>query len=89
MRRHIGETFEGVISSVTSFGLFVELPNTVEGLIHINTLEDDYYTYSEKSHMLIGERRKRIFRLGDPIRVTVTNADTAARRIDFTLADEK
>ena len=89
MKSRVGQTFEGVISSVTGFGLFVELPNTVEGLIHINTLEDDYYTFMEKSHMLIGERRKRIFRLGDPICITVTAVDMSTRRVEFALADEK
>ena len=89
MLDHVGEACEGVISSVTSFGLFVELPNTVEGLIHISTLDDDYYTFVEKSYMLLGERKKKIYRLGDPIRVVVTAVDMSTRRVDFAVDDEK
>ena len=89
MLDHVGEACEGVISSVTSFGLFVELPNTVEGLIHISALDDDYYTFVEKSYMLLGERKKKIYRLGDPIRVVVTAVDMSTRRVDFAVDDEK
>ena len=89
MLDHVGEACEGVISSVTSFGLFVELPNTVEGLIHISNLDDDYYTFVEKSYMLLGERKKKIYRLGDPIRVVVTAVDMSTRRVDFAVDDEK
>ena len=56
----IGEEFEGIISSVTSFGIFVELPNTVEGLVHITDLDDDYYVYDEQRLMLLGQRTKKI-----------------------------
>ena len=89
MLDHVGEACEGVISSVTSFGLFVELPNTVEGLIHISNLDDDYYTFVEKSYMLLGERKKKIYRLGDPIRVVVTAVDMSTRRVDFAVDDER
>ncbi len=89
MQGHIGERFEGVISSVTSFGLFVELENTVEGLIHISNLDDDYYTFVEKSYMLIGERKKKMYRLGDAIRIVVSSVDMASRRIDFVIDDER
>lgn len=89
MLDHVGEACEGVISSVTSFGLFVELPNTVEGLIHISALDDDYYTFVEKSYMLLGERKKKIYRLGDPIRVVVTAVDMSTRRVDFAVDDER
>lgn len=66
MLDHVGEACEGVISSVTSFGLFVELPNTVEGLIHISTLDDDYYTFVEKSYMLLGEQEEEDLPPGRP-----------------------
>lgn len=88
MQNHIGEKYEGVISSVTGFGLFVELPNTVEGLIHISNLDDDYYTFVEKSYMLLGERKKKTYRLGDSIRVVVSAVDMATRRVDFLIDDE-
>ena len=89
MQAHVGEKYEGVISSVTGFGLFVELPNTVEGLIHISSLDDDYYTFVEKSYMLVGERKKKVYRLGDPIRIVVTAVETVTRRVDFAIDDEK
>jgi ribonuclease R len=89
MQGHIGEKYEGVISSVTAFGLFVELENTVEGLIHISNLDDDYYTFVEKSYMLIGERKKKMYRLGDAIRIVVSSVDMATRRVDFAIDDEK
>lgn len=59
MSYRIGETFNGIISSVTNFGMFVELPNTIEGLVHISSLDDDYYEYDEKHLLLIGERTKK------------------------------
>ena len=89
MAGHVGEKYEGVISSVTNFGLFVELPNTVEGLIHISNLDDDFYTFVEKSYLLIGQRKKKVYRLGDPIRIVVSAADMATRRVDFLVDDEK
>ncbi|MGI5884774.1 MAG: ribonuclease R [Candidatus Spyradocola sp.] len=89
MLGHIGEVYEGVISSVTSFGLFVELPNTVEGLIHISNLDDDYYTFVEKSYMLLGERKKKVYRLGDPIRIVVTAVDMSTRRVDFAVDEDR
>jgi len=59
MKKHEGQVFEGIISNVTSFGMFVELENTIEGLVRISSLEDDYYVYNDKSYSLIGERSRR------------------------------
>ncbi|MBI5642589.1 MAG: VacB/RNase II family 3'-5' exoribonuclease [Deltaproteobacteria bacterium] len=84
-----GETFEGLISGVTSFGAFVELKDFfVEGLVHVSSLLDDYYIYDEKRHSLTGEHGKRTFRLGDEITVTVAKVDLERRRIDLVLAEE-
>jgi len=83
MLEHIGEEFEGVISGVTAFGLFVELPNTVEGLVHISYLTDDYYHYHEKMYALIGERTGKQFRIGDVVQVRVSNVNVEERTIDF------
>src|SRR5690625_6542287 len=69
----IGETFEGVVSSVTSFGLFVELPNTVEGLVHVSFMTDDYYHYSDQHQALIGEMSGKVYRIGDVVTIKVTN----------------
>jgi len=85
MKDRIGEEYDGIISSVTSFGMFVELENTIEGLVHMSNMEDDYYQFDETHHMLIGERRRRTFRIGDSVRIKVLNADIANRTIDFSL----
>lgn len=80
-----GETFDAVVSGVTSFGMFVELDNTVEGLVGIGSMDDDYYIYDEKNYCLIGERTKKRYRIGDEVRVTLAGADVKARRLDFVI----
>lgn len=89
MSTRIGEEFNGIISSVTNFGMFVEIPNTIEGLVHISTLEDDYYVYDEKHLSLIGERTKNIYKLGDEVRIYVSKVDLAAHEIYFEVVKEK
>ena len=89
MLDRIGEEFEGIISSVTSFGMFVELPNTVEGLVHITALDDDYYVYDENHLCLIGERTKNIYRLGDSVKVKCSKVDIPNREIFFELVEEE
>ena len=79
----IGKIYEGVISSITSFGMYVELPNTVEGMIRLSDLKDDYYEYSEKTYELIGTMKNRHYRLGEKIRVEVVSSDRLSRTIDF------
>ncbi|WP_032122208.1 ribonuclease R [Clostridium amazonitimonense] len=88
MSEKIGEEFEGIISSVTTFGFFVQLPNTVEGLIHISSLDDDYYVYDERHLTLMGERTKNIFRLGDSVKIKVSRVDLANHDIYFDLIKE-
>ncbi len=83
MKDHIGEKFSGTVSGVTGFGLFVELPNTVEGLIKISDLGDDYYYFDEEKHSLIGENYGRIYTLGNPIDVVLNSVDVDAHQIDF------
>lgn len=83
MQDKLGEEFNGFISVVTSFGIFVELENTVEGLITMTNLTDDYYEYEEKNYRLVGQRTRRIFRLGDPIRIKVARANTEDRKVEF------
>ena len=89
MQDKIGETFTGVISSVTNFGLFVELENTVEGLVHVSYLTDDYYHYDERSQALIGERTANIYRIGDEVKVKVTNVNLDERAVDFEMVKSK
>lgn len=88
MEQHVGESFDGVISGVTGWGLYVELPNTVEGLVHISKLYGDYYYYSEKSSELVGEATGRCFKLGMPVRVNLDGCDRFTRTIDFSLEEE-
>lgn len=85
MLDHLGETFNGTVSGVTQFGLFIHLSNGVEGLIHVSYLTDDYYVLNEKQMALVGERTRRVFRLGDPVQVEVINANKEALTIDFAL----
>jgi len=83
MQQSVGELFEGVISGVTGFGFFVQLLNTVEGLVHIQTLNDDFYHFEAAYFRLVGERSKKTFALGDKVLVQVKNADKEKRQIDF------
>ena len=85
----IGEEFDGIISSVTNFGFFVELPNTIEGLVHVSYLTDDYYRYDEAHYAMIGERTGNIFRIGDEITVRVVNVDKDERIVDFEIVGMK
>lgn len=88
MSKRIGEEFDGVISGVTNWGLYVELPNTVEGLIHVNTLHGDYYIFDEERMELTGELSRTTYKLGQKIRVQVTGTDKLSRTIDFILAKD-
>ncbi|MEG0962759.1 MAG: ribonuclease R [Lachnospiraceae bacterium] len=85
MQEHIGEIYEGVISSVTSWGMYVELPNTIEGMIHVTNLEDDYYHYEEATYEMVGEATGKRYKLGQKIKVKVEHADKFMRTIDFVL----
>ncbi len=88
MKDKVGERFDGIISGVASFGVFVELKEYfVEGLVHTSTLADDFYMFDEKTHSLIGENSKKTFRLGDALSVSVTAVDVERRRIEFSLAN--
>ncbi|HQV50317.1 MAG TPA: S1 RNA-binding domain-containing protein, partial [Dokdonella sp.] len=87
MEKHVGSTFAGVVSGVTSFGLFVELSESrINGLVHITQLPNDYYHFDPKRHLLTGERRGLKFRLGDPVHVQVLRASLEDRKIDLRLA---
>lgn len=86
MEQHIGEIFEGVISGITQYGLYVELANTVEGLVHVNFLEDDYYEYVEHAYELRGQRSGLVYRLGQRVKIRVKGTDRFLRTIDFQLA---
>lgn len=83
MSKYIGEEFEGIVSSLTNFGMFVQLDNTVEGLVHFSNMFDDYYHFDEDNYHIIGERTNRIYRLGDSVKIKVIDANVARRNIDF------
>ena len=87
MAAHIDEEFDGVISGVTSYGFYVELDNTVDGLVHVTTLDDDYYEYHPNTKTLMGQRRRVCFRLGDPVRIRVTRVNIDEHLIDFEFID--
>lgn len=85
MEKRIGEEYEGIVSSVTSFGIFVELENTVEGLIRFEDLGDEYFIYDEDRKRLIGERTNKTYKIGDKVNIRVKNANKLLRQIDFEL----
>lgn len=89
MESHIGEEYEGTISSVTNFGFFVELENLIEGLVHVNTLKGDYYNYVPESLALIGKSTKKTYRVGDKIKIKVINSSKENALIDFEIAGDK
>ena len=89
MADHIGEEFDAVVSSVTKFGMFISLPNTVEGLIHISELKDDYYIYVEKQMALVGRRYKHTYRIGQPVHVKLVDVNVDLHEINFKLLNPK
>ena len=88
MSRFVGEEFTGVISGITNWGFYVELPNTVEGLVRMSDLADDYYIFDEKNYELVGERTGKIYKLGQSVRVTVSGTDPVLRSVDFVVAED-
>lgn len=88
MEEHIGEVFEGVISSITKWGLYVELDNTVEGLVHVTNMTDDHYNYVEVTHEMVGEHRGKAYKLGQAVKVKVLDTDRFNRTIDFVFYEE-
>lgn len=86
MAQFVGEEFEGTINGVTSFGIFVELENGVEGLVRVSSMEDDYYLYVEEQYALIGEHTRKTYRLGDMVKVVLTKVNPEERNMDFVLA---
>ncbi|MBW1605941.1 ribonuclease R [Lactobacillus sp. Sy-1] len=87
MADHIGEEFEATVSSVLKFGMFIALPNTVEGLVHISRMKDDYYEYVEKFLALVGRRTKRTYKIGQNVKVKVIGADPAQSTVDFEIVN--
>lgn len=88
MKDHIGEAFQGVISGMTSWGMFVELPNTIEGMVPVTAMYDDYYHYIESSYEMAGESGGRRYKLGQSIEVVCMAVDTQMRTIEFAIAED-
>ena len=89
MTQFIGRVYKGVITGITSWGVYVELPNTVEGLVHVTEMDDDYYIHDETHHQFIGERTKKIYRLGDAVYVRLIKTSMETRTIDFSFTTEE
>ena len=89
MEQHIGESFDGVISSITQWGMYVELPNTVEGMIHVSKLPGDYFLYDEQTYEMVGRDTGKKYKLGQSVKVQVENTDRFLRSIDFILIEEE
>jgi ribonuclease R len=87
MAQFVGEEFSGIISGVTAFGIFVELDNGVEGLVHVSTMVNDYYEYREEQFAMVGERTNKAYRLGDEVEVLLVRANVEERNLDFVLKD--
>jgi ribonuclease R len=87
MMDHIGEEFEGVVNSALKFGIFVSLPNTVEGLVHTSNMKDDYYIYDETHMALIGRDHHHIFSIGQAVKVKVIGASKEEHKVDFQIVD--
>ena len=89
MESKVGEEYDAIVSSITPFGMFAELENTVEGLIRFEDMDGEYYFYDEEHKQLIGGRTGKIFKIGDSVRIRVVRASKVAREIDFALVQEK
>ena len=83
MESKIGEIYDGVISSITQFGIFVELDNTIEGMVRFENLGNDYYEYNEENKTLVGEHTKEILKIGQKLKIKVISADKFTQRINF------
>lgn len=86
MEQFIGEEMEGVISGITTWGMYVELPNTVEGMIRVTSLTDDYYYYDEEHYVMVGEHTRKTYKLGEKIKIVVAGVDQLTKTIDFELS---
>ena len=89
MEQYVGEEFEGVISGMTKWGMYVELDNTIEGMVHVSNMTDDHYDYYEDRYELVGAHTNKVYKLGQKIRIRVIGADRMLRTIDFEIAEEE
>ncbi len=89
MKDHVGKTYEGIISGVTEWGMYVEIiENKCEGMVRLRDISDDFYVLDEKNYCIIGQRKKKKYQLGDTVSIKVKKVDLAKRQIDFSLNTE-
>ena len=88
MSERIGEVFEGVISGITKWGMYVELPDTIEGLVHVTNMYDDHYDYYEERYEMVGEHTGNVYKLGQTVFVRIIGTDRLSRTIDFEIVNE-
>ena len=88
MEDKVGEIYEGIISGVTGWGIYVELPNTIEGMVALNQMDDDFYEFDDKNMLVYGKRTKKSYRLGDRVTVYVSKVDRMMGTIDFMFEDD-
>ena len=89
MEAHLGEVFEGVVSGITAWGIYVELPNTVEGMVHVSKLPGDYFLYDEQAYEMVGRDNGIKYKLGQTVKVSVESTDKFLRTIDFIIAEDE
>ena len=88
MQERIGEVFEGVVSGMTKWGMYVELSNTIEGLVHVTNMQDDHYDYHEGSYEMVGEHTGKVYKLGQKVWIRVIDTNRMMRTIDFEIVSE-
>ena len=88
MEDKVGQIYEGIISGVTGWGIYVELPNTIEGMVALNQMDDDFYEFDDRNMLVYGKRTKKSYRLGDRVLVCVTKVDRTMGTIDFMFEDD-
>jgi len=88
MKKHLGDEYDGIVSGITKFGMYVKLENTVEGLVTLVSLEDDYYIHDEKNMRLVGERTNKVYDIGKKVKVQVVRADEMMHQIDFIIVGD-
>ena len=89
MERYVGDIYTGTVSGITRFGMFVELENTIEGLVHVSSMKDDHYVYHEEALALIGEHTANVYRMGQKVQVRCIDANRFKREVDFALLTKK
>jgi len=89
MSKHIGEVYKGIVSGVTGYGIYVELPNTIEGMVRIASIPDDFYIYHEETMSIVGKDTGKTYTMGNPVLVKAVHVDKLLRTIDFELVEEE